>query len=136
MEGKTAPAGFDSVTEQLLFFMQAIFVLRWSEANIQSKKDNTNIIKFFENLFIPDKKTKEFNKSSPIPENTTEKPNTPLPMVPYLTISFPSIPSPPSSLVIKQVDIIKKKTLAQSNVKKSYAQASKANISSRVKNIL
>ena len=136
IEGKTTPAGYNGVAEQLLFLMQAVFISRWSKASLQTKKGKTNISKFFEGIFIPDKKAKVSNKSLPISEGATEKPNAPPPVIPLPTTPSPSVPSLPPPPVIKQVDIIKKKTSAQSNVKKLYVLASKANISSRVKNIL
>ena len=40
-----------------------------------------------------------------------------------------------SSLVNKPKNVVNKKTLVQANIKKSYVQASKTNISLRVKNV-
>ena len=136
VEKKIAPEGFDGVAEQLLLLIQAIFNSRWSDANLQTKKGKTNIMKFLEGIFIPNKKTKESNELLPISESATENPNVPSPVVPLPTTTSPSVPLLPSLLVTKQVDIIKKKTLAQYNVKKLYVMASKANISSKVENIL
>jgi len=111
---------------------------KWAKIICKHKlgKHTITIKKFLENIFDP-QKTGETNMSSSVSENTTVTPELPLSVVtPFNTISSSGIPSLPSFLVNKPKNIVNKKTSVQSNVKKLYIQASKANISPRVKGIL
>ena len=75
--------------------------------------------------------------SSSVPKNTTVTPELPLLVVMSSnTTSSSSVPPLPSSLVNKPKNVVNKKTSVQANVKKSYMQASKANISPRVEDVL
>jgi len=75
--------------------------------------------------------------SSSVFKNTTITPKPPsLVVTPSNTTSSPGVPPLPSSLVNKPKNVVNKKTLVQANVKKSYMQASKANISPRVEDVL
>ena len=72
-----------------------------------------------------------------VSKNTTVTPKPPLLVVaPSNTTSSPGVPLLLLSLVNKPKNIVNKKTSVQANVKKSYMQASKANISPRVEDIL
>ena len=72
-----------------------------------------------------------------VPENTTVTPEPPsLVVVPSNTTSSSSVPPLPSFLVNKPKNVVNKKTSVQANIEKSYVQASKANISPRVEDIL
>ena len=72
-----------------------------------------------------------------VSKNTTVTPKPPLLVVaPLNTTSSPGVPLLLLSLVNKPKNIVNKKTSVQANVKKSYMQASKANISPRVEDIL
>ena len=72
-----------------------------------------------------------------VPENTTITPEPPSSVVTSSnTTSSSDIPPLPLFLVNKLKNVVNKKTLVQANIKKSYAQASKANISPRVKDVL
>ena len=72
-----------------------------------------------------------------VSKNTTVTPKPPsLVVAPSNTTSSPGIPLLLLSLVNKPKNIVNKKTSVQANVKKSYMQASKANISPRVEDIL
>ena len=72
-----------------------------------------------------------------VPKNTTitAKPP-PSVVIPSNTTSFSSIPPLSSSLVNKPKNVVNKKTSVQANIKKLYMQASKANISPTVKDVL
>ena len=75
--------------------------------------------------------------SSSVPKNTTVTPKPPSSVVvPFNTTSSSGVPPLPSSLVNKPKNVVNNKTLVQANVKKLYTQASKANISPKVENIL
>ena len=77
------------------------------------------------------------NTSSSAPQNTTITPKPPSSMVvPSNTTSSHNVPSPPSPPINKPTNLVNKKTLIQANIKKLYAQASKANFSPRVKDVL
>ena len=72
-----------------------------------------------------------------VSKNTTVTPKPPLLVIaPSNTTSSPGVPLMLLSLVNKPKNIVNKKTSVQANVKKSYMQASKANISPRVEDIL
>ena len=74
---------------------------------------------------------------SSVPKNTTVTPELLSSVVtPFNITSSPGIPPLPSSLINKPKNVVNKKTSVQANVKKSYTQASKANISPRVEDVL
>jgi len=82
-------------------------------------------------------KTGNTNTSSLAPQSTTVTPKPPSSVVVSSnTTSSHNIPSPPSPPINKLTNLVNKKTLIQANVKKLYAQASKANFSPRVKDVL
>ena len=110
---------------------------KWAKivCKYKSGKHTITIKKFLENIFGP-QKTGETNISSSVPKNTTVTPKPPsLVVVPSNTTSSPGIPPLPLFLVNKPKNVVNKKTSVQANIKKSYMQASKANISPRVKDI-
>ena len=111
---------------------------KWAKivCKYKSGKHTITIEKFLENIFGP-QKTGETNMSSSVPENTTVTPEpSSLVVVPSNTTSSPGVPPLPSSLVNKPKNVVNKKTSVQANIKKLYAQASKANISPRVEDVL
>ena len=111
---------------------------KWAKIFCKHKSDKHTITikKFLENIF-GSQKTGETNMLLSVPKNTTVTPEPPSSVVaPSNTTSSPGISSLPSFLVNKPKNVVNKKTSVQANVKKPYVQASKANISLRVKDIL
>jgi len=138
IEGKKASERLDVIAEQIRLLIRMSVLSKWAKIIYKHKsgKHTITIEKFLENIFGL-QKTGETNMSSSVPENTTVTPELPSSVVtPSNIISSPSIPPLPSSLVNKPKNIINKKTLVQANVKELYMQASKANISPRVEDVL
>ena len=138
IEGKKGSGRFNVIAEQIKLLIQTFILSKWAKivCKYKSGKYIITIKKFLENIFSP-QKTSETNMSSSVSENTTVTSELPsLVVMPFNTISSPGVPPLPLSLVNKPKNIIKRKTLIQANVKKLYIQASKTNISPRVKDVL
>ena len=129
LEGDKVLERFSTITEQLHILINTAYILKW-DSIINNNKIGSTLNKFITKRFTI-KNNSDNNKLSLTSQESTVKSMT-LPLVAPLITPSSGVLSPSN----KFVNVIKKKILKQSNIKKSYVQASKANISPNIEDIL